>query len=127
MDFNSNGVSTTPAPAPATNEPTFAQDKSSTSLPESVPSDVLDTGGSSASQQVPQAIKFLDPFTPENNAPTQKKGSKVDRKEVVRKAKERREEIAAELSRAKMELWGTTIEQAVLIQLAKDKSFLERT
>ena len=79
-------------------------------------------------QEVPQDsarnIVFLDPYT-ESNAPRRGRSHKVKKKEVVQKARVRREEIAAELVRAKTELWETTIEQAVLIQLAKDKDFLK--
>jgi hypothetical protein len=39
------------------------------------------------------------------------------REEIIRKAKERRSQLLAEMERAKVELWETTIEQGVLVQI----------
>jgi len=42
------------------------------------------------------------------------------REEILGKARERKRQLVAELERAKVELWETTIEQGVLSQLVKD-------
>ncbi|KAL5504119.1 hypothetical protein ACEPAH_8192 [Sanghuangporus vaninii] len=44
-----------------------------------------------------------------------------NRDEVLQRARVRREQLAAEIARAKVELWETTIEQGVLTHLSKDK------
>ncbi|KII90028.1 hypothetical protein PLICRDRAFT_40215 [Plicaturopsis crispa FD-325 SS-3] len=44
----------------------------------------------------------------------------IRKDEVLAKAKERRRQLVAEIERAKVELWETTIEQGVLAQLAKE-------
>ncbi|KAI0264430.1 hypothetical protein BC834DRAFT_883046 [Gloeopeniophorella convolvens] len=44
----------------------------------------------------------------------------LNKHESIRRAKERRRQLAAELEKAKVELWETTIEQGVLSHLAKD-------
>ena len=46
---------------------------------------------------------------------------KLDRQDILRRARKRREQLAAEIARAKIELWETTIEQGVLTHLSKDK------
>ncbi|KAI0058173.1 hypothetical protein BV25DRAFT_1902289 [Artomyces pyxidatus] len=43
-----------------------------------------------------------------------------NKQDILRRAKERRLQLAAELERAKVELWETTIEQGVLAHLVKD-------
>lgn len=49
----------------------------------------------------------------------------VDKEAVLATAKHRREALAVELARAKIELWETTIEQGVLLNLLKDKELDE--
>lgn len=61
-----------------------------------------------------RGIMFMPPVT---GAPIKKT---LDRDEVLQKAKARREQLAAELARTKIELWETTIEQGVLLNLLKD-------
>ena len=48
-------------------------------------------------------------------------GSKaLNKQEIIQRAKERRQQVLAELERAKVELWEATIEQGVLSHLMKD-------
>ncbi|KAH9002967.1 hypothetical protein EDB86DRAFT_2894228 [Lactarius hatsudake] len=48
-------------------------------------------------------------------------GSKaLNKQEIIQRAKERRQQLIAELERAKVELWEATIEQGVLSHLVKD-------
>jgi len=48
-------------------------------------------------------------------------GSKVmNKQEIIQRAKERRQQLVAELEKAKVELWEATIEQGVLSHLMKD-------
>jgi hypothetical protein len=49
----------------------------------------------------------------------------LDRQTILRRARERREQLVAEIARAKIELWETTIEQGVLVHLSKDNSLVE--
>jgi hypothetical protein len=44
------------------------------------------------------------------------------REEILGRARERRRQLMAEIERAKVELWETTIEQGVLSQLIKDRA-----
>ena len=48
----------------------------------------------------------------------------LNKQEIIRRAKDRRQQLKVELERAKVELWETTIEQGVLNQLMKDHSCL---
>ncbi|THH00278.1 hypothetical protein EW145_g7108, partial [Phellinidium pouzarii] len=50
---------------------------------------------------------------------------KLEREDVRLRAHVRREQLATEVARAKIELWETTIEQGVLINLSKDKRHWE--
>lgn len=50
----------------------------------------------------------------------QKTTTKLNKQDVLRRARERRKLLAAELERAKVELWETTIEQGVLAHLVKE-------
>ncbi|KLO17205.1 hypothetical protein SCHPADRAFT_900836 [Schizopora paradoxa] len=45
----------------------------------------------------------------------------ADKEAIISMAKQRREALAIELARAKIELWETTIEQGVLLNMLKDK------
>lgn len=47
-------------------------------------------------------------------------GKTLNKQEIIQRAKERRQQLNAELERAKVELWEATIEQGVLSHLAKD-------
>ncbi|THH20736.1 hypothetical protein EW146_g669 [Bondarzewia mesenterica] len=49
-------------------------------------------------------------------------GKSQNKQETIRRARERRQQLVAELERAKVELWETTIEQGVLAHLLKDSS-----
>ena len=48
----------------------------------------------------------------------------LDKQVIIRRAKDRRQQLMVELERAKVELWETTIEQGVLNHLIKDHSCL---
>jgi hypothetical protein len=48
----------------------------------------------------------------------------LNKQEVIRRAKDRRQQLMVELERAKVELWETTIEQGVLNHLMKDHGCL---
>jgi hypothetical protein len=43
------------------------------------------------------------------------------REDILQRARERRSQLVAEIERAKIELWETTIEQGVLSHIAKEK------
>ena len=57
------------------------------------------------------------------NDDTAKVMKKPERADVLRRARIRREQLAKELARTKMELWETTIEQGVLTNILKDEAF----
>jgi len=44
----------------------------------------------------------------------------LNKQELILRAKDRRQRLLAELEKAKVELWGATIEQGVLNHLMKD-------
>jgi hypothetical protein len=46
----------------------------------------------------------------------------LNKQDLIRRAKDRRQQLMAELERAKVELWEATIEQGVLNHLMKDSS-----
>ncbi|KAI0280765.1 hypothetical protein BGY98DRAFT_961734 [Russula aff. rugulosa BPL654] len=48
----------------------------------------------------------------------------LNKQEIIRRAKDRRQQLMSELERAKVELWETTIEQGVLNHLMKDHDCL---
>ena len=48
----------------------------------------------------------------------------LNKQEIIRRAKDRRQQLALELERAKVELWETTVEQGVLNHLMKDHGCL---
>ena len=48
----------------------------------------------------------------------------LNKQEVIRRAKDRRQQLMVELERAKVELWETTIEQGVLNHLMIDHGCL---
>ncbi|KAI0040259.1 hypothetical protein FA95DRAFT_902233 [Auriscalpium vulgare] len=50
----------------------------------------------------------------------QKAAPKLNKQDVIQRAKERRRQLMVELERAKIELWETTLEQGVLAHLVKD-------
>lgn len=73
----------------------------------------------------PLDVRFMPPMVDavRSAKPTAKK---LDREDVVRRAKVRREQLAAEIARAKIELWETTIEQGILTHMSKDKALLPK-
>ncbi|TFY82111.1 hypothetical protein EWM64_g1902 [Hericium alpestre] len=48
----------------------------------------------------------------------------TNKQDIIRRAKERRAQLQAELERAKVELWETTIEQGALAHIAKDTAVI---
>jgi hypothetical protein len=62
------------------------------------------------------------PSDQRRQAPLRVKAS--NKQEVIRRAKDRRQQLMVELERAKVELWETTIEQGVLNHLMKDHGCL---
>ncbi|KAI5122307.1 hypothetical protein M0805_002383 [Coniferiporia weirii] len=81
---------------------------------------------STSSQAHPQGVRFLPPVIDDmvRTRGGRSGSKKLDREDVLRRARVRREQLAAEIASAKIELWETTIEQGVLINLSKDKSLL---
>ncbi|KAL5525805.1 hypothetical protein ACEPAG_7142 [Sanghuangporus baumii] len=79
----------------------------------------------SEAPQQPMQSRLITPFTDAEIVHAKRGGSepskKPNREEVLRRARVRREQLAAEIARAKVELWETTIEQGVLTHLSKDK------
>ena len=49
------------------------------------------------------------------------KAKALNKQEIIQRAKDRRQQLVLELERAKVELWETTVEQAVLNHLMKDR------
>ena len=72
---------------------------------------------STATTQNPVQLEGIDETQPKS--PTRSK--KLDRADILRRARSRREQLAKELARTKIELWETTIEQGVLTHISKDK------
>lgn len=100
-------------PSSSSSQPTTLNAQQSPSIPPPVtPRRVLHDDGNTTRPM--RGIMFMPPVT---GAPIKKT---LDRDEVLRKAKARREQLAAELARTKIELWETTIEQGVLLNLLKD-------
>jgi len=62
----------------------------------------------------------LPPHLPPQLRATQSNTNTLDHSSLLKAAKRRREQLAAEIARAKVELWETTMEQAVLVNLTKD-------
>ncbi|KAI0303764.1 hypothetical protein B0F90DRAFT_1322107 [Multifurca ochricompacta] len=58
--------------------------------------------------------KYLRTQTPLGN-------NALSKQEMIQRAKERRQQLLAELEKAKVELWEATIEQGVLIHLLKEE------
>ena len=62
----------------------------------------------------------LDLFAlPSSTTPRQAQ-KKLNKQEIIQRAQERKKQLADELERIKMQLWETTIEQSVLVELQKE-------
>ena len=83
-------------------------------LPYRPPATIRTSQNDSASTRPASGVTFLPPVT---GAPLKRT---LDREEVLKKAKARREQLVAELARTRVELWETSIEQGVLLNLLKD-------
>jgi hypothetical protein len=70
---------------------------------------------STASTPSVQSTQNLNPVVPRRVSYKQ-----VDKEDILRRTRERRRQIVAEIERAKVELWETSIEGGVLGNLAKD-------
>lgn len=46
----------------------------------------------------------------------------LDKQAILERARERRRQLAAEIERAKLEIWETTLENAVLVHFTRDGS-----
>ena len=55
------------------------------------------------------------------NAVSTSKGT-LDKQAILERARERRRQLVAEIERAKIEVWETTIESAVLVHFTRDGS-----
>lgn len=62
-----------------------------------------------------QFIQNLNPVVPRRAS-----HKPIDKADILQRARERRRQIVAEIERAKVELWETSIEGGVLVHLAKD-------
>ncbi|KAL5485989.1 hypothetical protein ACEPAI_7033 [Sanghuangporus weigelae] len=118
VDNQPHGVPVRPADEEP--EPTPSVDVSS--LPPPSPPSVVHN---EAPQQPMQSL-FKVPLVDAEIVHTKRGGSEASTKrphrdEVLGRARVRREQLAAEIARAKVELWETTIEQGVLTHLSKDK------
>ena len=74
----------------------------------------------SAASATAQAVSLPEDQRPQ--APPKVKT--LNKQEIIRRAKDRRQQLMSELERAKVELWETTIEQGVLNHLMKDHGCL---
>ncbi|KAK2463397.1 hypothetical protein APHAL10511_004483 [Amanita phalloides] len=62
-----------------------------------------------------------DPFPTVLSRSTSPPGQKkLNKQEIIHRAQERRRQLVEELERVKMQLWETTIEQSVLVELQKE-------
>lgn len=82
---------------------------------------------SRASSAAPRAWSAAPGAAPLPRVPDQRRPSRAStvskaltKQEIIQRAKERRQQLMAELERAKVELWEATIEQGVLSHLMKD-------
>ena len=73
---------------------------------------------------IPSAPNPLSTITRHLVTNLSKPTKKLDRETILKRARARREQLVAEIARAKVELWETTIEQGVLVHLSKDKSIV---
>jgi hypothetical protein len=73
----------------------------------------------SAASATAQAVSLSDQ---RHQAPPKVKA--LNKQEIIRRAKDRQQQLMSELERAKVELWETTIEQGVLNHLMKDHGCL---
>ena len=107
-------VSQSPAPA-------ITSDQFATSTTTVTPS--ISRASSAAPRPWPVAPKSaVPPSLMEQRCPSRgSAGNKtLNKQEIIQRAKERRQELVAELEKAKVELWEATIEQGVLSHLMKD-------
>ncbi|KAL5526590.1 hypothetical protein ACEPAF_8314 [Sanghuangporus sanghuang] len=107
---------------PADEEP---EPSSSVDVPPLPPPSPPSVVHSETSQQHMQSLSKI-PLADAEIVHTKRGGSepstkRQNRDEVLQRARVRREQLAAEIARAKVELWETTIEQGVLTHLSKDK------
>ena len=66
-----------------------------------------------------QSLPFTLP-TPPSCSSFQPGQKKLNKQEIIQRAQERKKHLEEELERIKMQLWETTIEQSVLIELQKE-------
>lgn len=71
-------------------------------------------------QRIQLAARPLPTLNPKSIAPLQAGFSKMNRQDILRKVKKRRDEMKEEVSKTKVKLWETTIEQGVLMNILKD-------
>ena len=76
----------------------------------------------SAAQATTPTAQNVSPPGQRRQVPQKVKG--LDKQEIIRRARDRRQQLMLELERAKVELWETTIEQGVLNHLMKDPGCL---
>ncbi|TFK47791.1 hypothetical protein OE88DRAFT_742938 [Heliocybe sulcata] len=100
----------------------LASESASQSLP-SQPPPVPTQGGTSYSQlSTAGPERAFQPFgapTP-TNRPAGSSTRNPNKEDILRRSKERRRQLLAEIERAKIQLWETTLEQGVLTNLIKD-------
>jgi hypothetical protein len=94
-------------PLTATTTPTSSRASSAAPRPGHAASAITPTA---------QILSFLDQRRPSQAPPGKKAPNK---RELIRRARERRQQLQAELEKAKVELWEATIEQGVLSHLMK--------
>ncbi|KAH9960829.1 hypothetical protein BC827DRAFT_365100 [Russula dissimulans] len=107
------------SPVPTVSSLPFTTSTAATTPLPSRASSTTPRRGSAASAITPtaQVLSLLDQRRL-SQSPAGSRG--LSKQEVIRRAKDRRQQLVAELERAKVELWEATIEQGVLNHLMKD-------
>ena len=109
------------SPVPTVSSLPFTTSTAATTPLSSRASSTTPRQGSAASTTTPNAqVLSLSDQRRLSQSPAGSRG--FSKQEVIRRAKDRRQQLVAELGKAKVELWEATIEQGVLNQLMKDHS-----
>jgi hypothetical protein len=103
-------------PKPASSTMAAPADVRVNAMRQALPTDTTISTASSVVPEVPQP----GPFKRSVAGPGRPNSKSLVKEDILRRARERRRQLAAEIERAKVELWETTIEQGVLVQMAKD-------
>ena len=87
---------------------------------QSLLTDLFEPPGLTLAQNGKVRAESVTPATPSTSG--QSAPGVFDKQAILERARERRRQLVAEIERAKLELWETSIENAVLVHLTRDGS-----